>query len=227
MSNSHEQSLNEDIVFFPVTETSPEFLYSETERLALERLLNAGPEGFCSTIGTEHLSCFLSPEEVTEITSWAQDYHLSPLPKEENREGEPSQDTEDLPSTYFPSYSDITPPSLVLGWPERSSWMNKDSVKVYTSPPAEGELSVRELIRRQLQTACQVIAIVTDRLTDCAVIRDLHTAASRGVPVYIILNQRSAHEHSPSTGSGTRTCRCVSSEGRVSARVQVGWRLEK
>lgn len=40
----------------------------------------------------------------------------------------------------------------------------------------------------------QVIAIVTDRLSDCAVIRDLHSAASRGVAVYIILNQRSLQE---------------------------------
>lgn len=41
----------------------------------------------------------------------------------------------------------------------------------------------------------QVIAIVTDRLTDGAVIGDLHNAASRGVPVYIILNQRSIQEN--------------------------------
>lgn len=41
----------------------------------------------------------------------------------------------------------------------------------------------------------QVIAIVTDRLTDSAIIGDLHTAASRGVPVYVILNQRSIQEN--------------------------------
>ncbi len=41
----------------------------------------------------------------------------------------------------------------------------------------------------------QVIAIVTDRLTDGAIIGDLHTAASRGVAVYIILNQRSIQEN--------------------------------
>lgn len=41
----------------------------------------------------------------------------------------------------------------------------------------------------------QVIAIVTDRLTDCTIIGDLHNAASRGVPVYIILNQRSIQEN--------------------------------
>ena len=41
----------------------------------------------------------------------------------------------------------------------------------------------------------QVIAVVTDRLTDGAIIGDLHIAASRGVPVYIILNQRSIQEN--------------------------------
>lgn len=41
----------------------------------------------------------------------------------------------------------------------------------------------------------QVIAIVTDRLADGAIIGDLHNAASRGVPVYIILNQRSVQEN--------------------------------
>lgn len=41
----------------------------------------------------------------------------------------------------------------------------------------------------------QVVAIVTDRLSDSAVIGDLHTVASLGVPVYIILNQRSFQEN--------------------------------
>lgn len=41
----------------------------------------------------------------------------------------------------------------------------------------------------------QVIAIVTDRLTDGAIIGDLHMAASRGVAVYIILNQRTIEEN--------------------------------
>lgn len=195
MTDSHEQSLNEDIVFLPVSETSPEFFYSESERLALERLLNAGPEAFYSTIGNGHSSCFLSPEEVTDISNWAQDYHLSPLLKEENGEICQGPDFETYSSTYYPEHSDTLAPSLVLGWPENGAWGQENSVKIYTSPPAEGEPSVRELIRRKLQTATQVIAMVTDKLTDCAVILDLHSAASRGVPVYIILNQRSTLEN--------------------------------
>nr|XP_046192106.1 uncharacterized protein fam83e isoform X3 [Oncorhynchus gorbuscha] len=44
-------------------------------------------------------------------------------------------------------------------------------------------------------SAVQVVAMVTDRLTDSTVIEDLRTIASRGVPVYIVLNQRSSQEN--------------------------------
>uniref|UniRef100_A0A8C6SZP4 Family with sequence similarity 83 member E n=1 Tax=Neogobius melanostomus TaxID=47308 RepID=A0A8C6SZP4_9GOBI len=194
MTDSQEQCLNEDIVFLPVSETSPEFLYSEPERLAVERLLNAGPEAFYSTVGAGQSSCFLSPDEVTEITNWAQDYHLSPHPKEENGEFGQGLDFGGYSSTYYPAHSDTPAPCLALGWPESSPWRREDSVRVYTSPPAEGEPSVRELIRRKLQTATQVCLIMLC-IYDCAVIGDLHNAASRGVPVYIIINQRSAQEN--------------------------------
>ncbi|XP_052329240.1 uncharacterized protein fam83e isoform X4 [Oncorhynchus keta] len=46
-------------------------------------------------------------------------------------------------------------------------------------------------------SAVQVVAMVTDRLTDSTVIEDLRTIASRGVPVYIVLNQRSSQENLP------------------------------
>ncbi|XP_044030968.1 uncharacterized protein fam83e isoform X2 [Siniperca chuatsi] len=108
---------------------------------------------------------------------------------------EGNSEMEDVCSTYFPSYSDTPAPNLELGWPEKSPWVSKGSVTVHTSPPVDGEPPVREIIRRHLQKASQVIAIVTDRLTDGAIIGDLHNAASRGVPVYIILNQRSIQEN--------------------------------
>lgn len=195
MSNSQEQSLDENVVFLPVNESSPEFLHCEKERQAVERLLNAGPEAFYSSIGSERSGCFLSPEEVSQITSWAQDYRLNPLQVQRQENGEDgSSDMEDFGSTYFPSHSDTPIPDLELGWPEKSPWVPKGSVTVHTSPPAEGEPPVRQIIRQHLQKAGQVIAIVTDRLTDGAIISDLHNAASRGVPVYIILNQRSIQE---------------------------------
>ncbi|XP_040014939.1 protein FAM83E [Xiphias gladius] len=196
MSNSQEQSLDENAVFLPVNESSPEFLHCEKERQAVERLLSAGPEAFYSAVGTERSGCFLSSEEVSQITSWAKSYHFYQLQVQREENGvDGSSEMEDFCSTYFPCHSDTPAPYLDLGWPEKSSRVQMGSVTVHASPPAEGEPPVREIIRRHLQKASQVIAVVTDRLTDGAIIGDLHNAASRGVPVYIILNQRSIQEN--------------------------------
>ncbi len=156
MSNSQEQSLDENAVFLPVNESSPEFLHCERERQAVERLLSAGPEAFYSFIGTERSGCFLSSEEVSQITSWAQDYRFNPLQFQREANGEEgSSEMEDVCSTYFPSYSDTPTPSLELGWPEKSRWA-PSNITMHTSPPAEGEPPVREIIRRHLQKAKQV-----------------------------------------------------------------------
>ncbi|KAM7402301.1 hypothetical protein PAMP_017549 [Pampus punctatissimus] len=189
MSNFQEQSLDENEVFLPVNETSPEFLHSEREREAMEILMSFGPEDFYSSIGTECSACFLSPVEVSQITSWAQDYHCSEL--QVQLEDNTEDNNSDLSSSYFPFYSDVPPPNLELGWPEKSLSVPLENITVHTNPPTAGKPPVREIIRRHLQKAKQVIAIVTDRLTDGAIIGDLHNAATRGVPIYIILNQRS------------------------------------
>ncbi|XP_068170968.1 protein FAM83E isoform X2 [Antennarius striatus] len=195
MSNSQVHSLDEDAVFLPVTEASPEFHHCEKERRAVERLLSEGPEAFYSSIDTEFSSCFLSSEEVSQITSWAQNCTPSQLQVRRRAHGDlDTPETEDSSSSYFPSKSDIPTPDLKLGWPANKPRVRKDRSTVYTNPPAEGEPPVREIVRRNLQKASKVIAIVTDRLTDGAVIGDLHNAASRGVPVYIILNQRSVQK---------------------------------
>ncbi|XP_060925162.1 protein FAM83E [Limanda limanda] len=193
MSNSKEQSLDENVIFLEVTESSPEFLYSERERQVVERLLSAGPETFYSSNGTERSGCFLSPEEVRQIGSWAQDYHCNQVQWEDDG-GEGLSQMEDFCSTYFPCNSDTPAPDLDLGWPEKGPWLTMGNITVHTSPPSEGEPPVREIIRQHLQRATRVIAIVTDSLTDGAIIGDLHKAASRAVPVYIILNQRSIQE---------------------------------
>nr|XP_020453632.1 protein FAM83E-like [Monopterus albus] len=196
MSDSQEQSLDEDAVFLPVNDSSPEFLYCEKERRAVERLLSAGPEAFYNSISAERSCSFLSSEEVSQIARWAQDHHPKQVQVQREENGvEGSLEMGSFCSTYFPSQTDTAAPDLELGWPEKSSLVSAEGVKVHTSPSAEGDPPVREVIRRHLQKASQVIAIVTDRLTDGAVIGDLHSAASRGVPVYIILNQRSIKEN--------------------------------
>lgn len=193
MSDSQEQSLDENVVFLPVDEASAEFLHCEREREAVERLLVEGPEAFYSS--TERSGCFLSPEEVSQISGWAQSYRFSPPQMQQENGAAGPYDDDDFCSTYFPCETDMPTPNLELGWPEREPWLLQGNVTVHTSPPAEGQPAVREIIRRHLQRASHVIAIVTDRLTDSAIISDLHHVASRGVPIYIILNQRSIQEN--------------------------------
>lgn len=159
MSNSQEQSLNENVVFLPVDKSSPEFLHCETEREAVERLLSGGPEAFYSSVSSEHAACFLSPEEVSQIRSWAQNYHVKELQVEEQNGVDNSFETEDFCSTYAPCHSDTPIPNLELGWPVRSPTVRTAEVMVHTSPPVEGEPPVREIIRRYLQNATQVSTI--------------------------------------------------------------------
>lgn len=152
MSNSQEQSLDEDVVFPAVTESSPGFLYCEKERQAVERLLSAGPEAFYGSVGTERSGCFLSPEEVSQLSGWAQDYRFTQLHPVDAL----SAGTQGPCSTYYPLPTDTPAPDLELGWPEKCPWVQTGSVSVYTSPPAEGEPPVREIIRWTLQKANHV-----------------------------------------------------------------------
>uniref|UniRef100_A0A667WVR2 Scaffolding anchor of CK1 domain-containing protein n=1 Tax=Myripristis murdjan TaxID=586833 RepID=A0A667WVR2_9TELE len=158
MSNSQEQSLDEDVVFMPVTESSPAFLHCEKERHAMETLISAGPAAFYSCLTADHLSCFLSPEEVRQIVAWAQEHHGSQLQVrgEENGEDNGPEREEDLSDTYFPTQSDTPAPCLELGWPEKNFWMGQDCITVHTTPPVEGQPHIREIIRRHLQRASQV-----------------------------------------------------------------------
>ncbi|KAK1799759.1 hypothetical protein P4O66_006098 [Electrophorus voltai] len=195
ISRSQVQSLDEDVVFVPLTEFSPELVHCEAERQALERLLSGGPGAFYARLCEGHLSSFLSPQEVKQVSSWAEDYRSSEVHQEGGAGTEESSSaTRPLSVQYFPLHSDAPAPDLELGWPEEPVWERTPHTAVYTNPPAEQMPHVREVVRRLLQGANTLIAIVTDRLTDIMVIKDLVCAASRGVPVYIILNRRSAQE---------------------------------
>nr|XP_015192260.1 PREDICTED: uncharacterized protein LOC102684966 isoform X4 [Lepisosteus oculatus] len=196
MSNSQEQSLNEDAEFLPITESSPEFHYSEPERRALESLLSAGPGAFHTKLSLERLGPFLSPEEVAQIDGWAQDYRHSEV-QLENEGGEGGEDLawREFSVSYWPQHTDVPAPSLEMGWPENGSWKGIARATVYTSPPTQGAPQIREVVRKLIQGASKVVAVVTDKLTDNVVIADLLGAADRGTPVYIILNRRGALGH--------------------------------
>ncbi|XP_056324031.1 uncharacterized protein fam83e [Danio aesculapii] len=195
MSNTQEQSLNENVVFAPLSESSPEFLHCEEERYCVESLVSSGPQAFYTQLHQEQIGSFLSSGEVKQISNWAEDFHQSDgLQEDGNGEVEVGSEGEDFSGKYFPTESDTPAPCLELGWPERAMWMDTGRVNVYTNPPTEQSPSIREVLRRLIQAATRLIAVVTNELSDNAVINDLQNAASRGVPVYIILNKRSVEE---------------------------------
>ncbi|KAJ8400716.1 hypothetical protein AAFF_G00394850 [Aldrovandia affinis] len=199
MSDSQEQSLDPDVAFRPVYESSPEFLHCERERRALEILLCEGTDSFHSKLKLERLGAFISPEEVTQIRAWVQDIRCSGASPEEEGQDAGEEDCsmfQKLSVRYWPTDTDTPLPSLQLGWPEKESWPDTGHTLVYTSPPMGRAPPIREVVRRMIQGAQKLIAVVTDTLTDSAVIGDLIGAASRGVPVYVILNMRTAQSNS-------------------------------
>lgn len=159
MSKSQEQSLNEDVVFFSTSEFDPEFLHSEVERNVLESLLRDGPGAFYTKLSAHRLEPFLSPEEVSQVSSWVEDLHGAVV---ENGDvgSETGSGVQGFSDQYFPEVSDSPAPSLELGWPEKDRWDGVERAMVYTNPPVEQAPHIREVIRRLLQGATMVGTMV-------------------------------------------------------------------
>lgn len=159
MSKSQEQSLNEDVVFFPANESDPEFLHSELERSALESLLKDGPGAFYTKLSAHGFEPFLSKEEVNQVSSWVEDHHVEVV---ENGDigSETSSGVQGISDQYFPEVSDTPAPSLELGWPEMDRWDGVARAMIYTNPPVEQAPHIREVVRRLLQGATMVGTMV-------------------------------------------------------------------
>lgn len=157
MSNSQEQSLNENVIFSPLTTSSPDYQHSEVERYCVESLVSSGSKAFYSRLNAEQIGPFLTPGEVNDISRWTENCQNGDVALEDgNGEEQVASDVEDLSGNYFPEQSDTSAPCLELGWPERNSWMDMGRVNVYTNPPTEGEPTIREVLRRLLQGATKV-----------------------------------------------------------------------
>ncbi|XP_039366201.1 protein FAM83E-like [Mauremys reevesii] len=167
----------------PVTESSPEFFYSEGQRLAVEALLAGGQSAYVQRLAQDRLRPFLSDDELRHLAEAARDV---PEPA-----GECDGDADELSLSYWPGCSDEPIPELELGWPLDGNWKGITRAEVYTHPPGDGAPKVKELVRRKIQEAAKVVAIVMDVFTDPDILLDLHEAGmQRGVPVYLILGEQ-------------------------------------
>ncbi|XP_071773567.2 protein FAM83D [Centroberyx gerrardi] len=181
------------------TDTDPNLqeLYNERHRLALEELLSGGVDTFLDFLKKERIPNFLSDDEIRRIRGSAVlprcvSVHGEDLMLEQSVTG--SVDCSSV--TYFPEVSDVEPPLLEIGWPAFTSGSYRGVTRAVAHfQPSYGECiySCKEAARRMIKSAKEVIAIVTDSLTDLDIFRDLQEACTqRKVPVYILLDQSCA-----------------------------------
>lgn len=198
MALSQIQCLDDHHVNLRVSESKPEFFYSEDQRLALESLITGGRDAFRDYISKNGVREFLSGPELERIVHIAEAYRpgyehhpkpetpgpvpITPGSGEEGGDGEVSLQ-------YWPDRSEASVAELDLGWPEAISYRGVTRVTVYTQPPTEGNTHIKEVVRKSIASAQKVIAVVMDVFTDVDIFRDLLDAAyKRKVPVYIIID---------------------------------------
>ncbi|KAM4581969.1 protein FAM83D [Fundulus diaphanus] len=171
----------------------PQEVYNERHRLALEELLSGGVDNFLEFLRKERIPNFLSDDEIQRIRGSA-----VPPPRCVSLHGEELEQSLgsslDCSSvTYFPEVSDVEPPLLEIGWPAFTAGSYRGVTRAVAHfQPSYGEsiYACKEAARRMIKSAREVIAIVTDSLTDLDVFKDLQEACSlRRVPVYILLDQ--------------------------------------
>ncbi|KAK2862525.1 hypothetical protein Q5P01_002058 [Channa striata] len=172
-------------------------VYNERHRLALEELLSGGPDNFIDFLRKERIPNFLSDDEIERIRSAAVPPRCAPLQGEDPALEQSLSSSLDCSSvTYFPEVSDVEPPMLEMGWPAFTAGSYRGVTRAVAHfQPSFGECiySCKEAARRMIKSAREVIAIVTDSLTDLDIFKDLQEACSqRRVPVYILLDQSCA-----------------------------------
>ncbi|KAJ3615370.1 hypothetical protein NHX12_018935 [Muraenolepis orangiensis] len=180
-----------------VPETKPEFYYSETQRAAIEELLRNGDGAFKTRLKDDNVKDFLSAREIKTILRDFKEHTVGDAEVQCTAAASPSPAAEGsaagvdsgVHSTYWPQVSDTDVPPLDIGWPGGGFFRGVTRVAVHTHPPKDQGPHIKEVVRRLIQEAGKVVAIVMDLLTDLHILQDLMEAASgRSVPVYILLD---------------------------------------
>nr|XP_061779441.1 protein FAM83D-like [Nerophis lumbriciformis] len=172
-------------------------VYNERHRLALEELLSGGVDNFLDFLRKEDIANFLSDEEIQRIRSAAVAPRCVSFLGEDLQalERSLSSSMDCLSVTYFPEVSDVEPPPLEIGWPAFTTGSYRGVTRAVAHfQPSYGDsiYACKEAVRRMIDNAREVIAIVTDSLTDLDIFKDLQEACSvRKIPVYILLDHSS------------------------------------
>ncbi|TRY65230.1 hypothetical protein DNTS_014044 [Danionella cerebrum] len=161
--------------------------YKEAYRLAIDCLVKDGELSYEKFLKDESIGHFLSEQEMHHITGTA----VQPPNSNHSEEADALKDDTASTGTYWPTHSDIAPPDLDLGWPDVPHRRLETKVELLYHPSRQNSPTIKEVIRKHIQDARQVIAIAMDVFTDVDIFKEVVDASVRGVPVYILLD----HHH--------------------------------
>ncbi|XP_023284809.1 protein FAM83F [Seriola lalandi dorsalis] len=202
MAESQLMCMEDGHIGASVPETKPEFYYSEEQRAAIEELLKNGDGAFKTRLKDDNMKDFLSAREVKVLLSTFKQYDSgndsnssssSKATQSKSDQGAAGTDASDsgVHSTYWPQMSDTQVPPLDIGWTGGGLFKGVTRVVVHTHPPKDNGPHIKEVVRRLIQDASKVIAVVMDMLTDVQILQDLMDAAwRRSVPIYILLDHQ-------------------------------------
>ncbi|KAK2824209.1 hypothetical protein Q5P01_021384 [Channa striata] len=158
--------------------------YKESYRLAIDRLVSGGRDSYQEFLKGERTGSFLSEDELHFITTNAE----HPPPPNHTEEVSDPSDNQSSSGTYWPVHSDVQTPDLDLGWPEVMHDRLQTNIDLLFHPPRQNNPTIKEVIRKHIHEARQVIAIVMDMFTDVDIFKEIVDASIRGVPVYVLLD---------------------------------------
>lgn len=169
MALSQIQCLDDHHVNWRVSESKPEFFYSEDQRLAVETLISHGRDAFKDYVLKSGLREFLSDAELERIAQKAEPYRPGHEHTQRPETPGPGNITPgsgddlgdgDVSLQYWPDRSEASVAELDLGWPEAISYRGVTRVTVHTQPPVEGHTHIKEVVRKGIAAAQKVRVMV-------------------------------------------------------------------
>ncbi|XP_012636234.2 protein FAM83B [Microcebus murinus] len=159
--------------------------YKEWYRVAIDTLIEYGLEAYQEFLVKERVSDFLAEEEINYILKNVQKVA-------QNTAHGPDNACDDTSSsgTYWPIESDVEAPNLDLGWPYvMPGLLGGTHIDLLFHPPRAHLLTIKETIRKMIKEARKVIALVMDIFTDVDIFKEIVEASTRGISVYILLDE--------------------------------------
>lgn len=159
--------------------------YKEWYRVAVDALIEHGLEAYQEFLVKERVSDFLAEEEINYILK-----NVQKFAQNTERGSDNSCDGGSSSGTYWPNVSDVEAPNLDLGWPYvMPGLLGSTHIDLLFHPPRAHLLTIKETVRKMIKEARKVIAIVMDIFTDVDIFKEIVEASTRGISVYILLDE--------------------------------------